>query len=78
MLDNGEALAFAGQMFGIDIEVFMVKVSFEQKPYRKLMMQSFGGTCHPSPSDLTDFGKKLLSEDPNNPGSLGIAISEAN
>jgi len=73
----GSSLAFAGQMFGIDIEVFMVKVSFEQKPYRKLMMQSFGGTCHPSPSDLTDFGKKLLSEDPNNPGSLGIAISEA-
>ena len=64
-------------MFGIDIEVFMVKVSFDQKPYRKLMMQSFGGTCHPSPSELTDFGKKLLAEDPNNPGSLGIAISEA-
>ena len=73
----GSSLAYAGQMFGIDIEVFMVKVSFDQKPYRKLMMQSFGGTCHPSPSELTDFGKKLLSEDPNNPGSLGIAISEA-
>ena len=64
-----DLLAFAGQMFGIDIEVFMVKVSFDQKPYRKLMMQSFGGTCHPSPSEKTDFGKKLLSEDSNNPGS---------
>ena len=71
----GSSLAFAGQMFGIDIEVFMVKVSFDQKPYRKLMMQSFGGTCHPSPSELTDFGIKLLAKDPNNPGSLGIAIS---
>ena len=57
----GSSLAFAGQMFGIDIEVFMVKVSFDQKPYRKLMMQFLGGTCHPSLSELTDFGKKLLS-----------------
>jgi len=73
----GSSLAFAGQMFDIDIEVFMVKVSFDQKPYRKLMMQSFGAKCYPSPSSLTDFGKKLLDENPNNPGSLGIAISDA-
>jgi len=50
-------LAFAGQIFGVDIEVFTVKVSFDQKPYRKLMMQAFGAKCHPSPSSLTDFGK---------------------
>ena len=55
----------------------MVKVSFDHKPYRKLMMQSFGANCHASPSNLTDFGNKLLSENPDNPGSLGIAISEA-
>ena len=73
----GSSLAWAGQMFGIDIEVFMVKVSFDQKPYRKLMMQSFGAKCHSSPSSITDFGKKLLDENPNNPGSLGIAISDA-
>ena len=73
----GSSLAFAGQGRGREIEVFMVKVSFDQKPYRKLMMQTFGGTGKPSPSELTDFGKKLLSDDPNNPGSLGIAISEA-
>lgn len=73
----GSSLAFAGQIFGIDIEVFMVKVSFDHKPYRKLMMQSFGANCHASPSNLTDFGNKLLSENPDNPGSLGIAISEA-
>ena len=73
----GASLAFAGQMFGIDVEVFMVKVIFDQKPYRKFMMQSFGAKCNSSPSELTDFGKKLLIEDPNNPGSLGIAISEA-
>jgi len=63
-------LAWDGQMFGIDIEVFMVKVSFDQKPYRKFMMQSFGAKCHPSPSSLTDFVKKLLDENPDNPGSL--------
>ena len=73
----GSSLAYAGQMFGIDIEVFMVKISFDQKPYRKFMMQSFGAKCNSSPSNLTDFGKKLLDEDPSNPGSLGIAISEA-
>ena len=55
----------------------MVKVSFDHKPYRKLMMQTFGANCNASPSNLTDFGNKLLSENPDNPGSLGIAISEA-
>ena len=73
----GSSLAFAGQMFGIEIEVFMVRVSFDQKPYRKIMMESFGAKCNPSPSEITNYGKKLLGEDPNNTGSLGIAISEA-
>ena len=73
----GSSLAFAGQMFGIEIEVFMVRVSFDQKPYRKIMMESFGAKCNPSPSEITNYGKKLLSEDPSNTGSLGIAISEA-
>ena len=73
----GSSLAFAGQMFGIDIEVFMVRISFDQKPYRKIMMESFGAKCNPSPSEITNYGKKLLSEDPSNTGSLGIAISEA-
>ena len=59
-------------MFGIDIEVFMVKISFDQKPYRELMMQSFGAKCNSSPSSLTDFGKKLLEENPDNPGVVEL------
>ena len=63
--------------FGIDLEVFMVKVSYEQKPYRKAMMEAFGAKCIASPSNQTNVGKKILSENPDSTGSLGIAISEA-
>jgi len=73
----GSALSFACQQFGIDLEVFMVKLSYEQKPYRKTMMNTYGANVHPSPSNLTNAGKAILEKDPNCPGSLGIAISEA-
>lgn len=73
----GSALALAGSFFGIDVTVYMVKVSFHQKPYRRIAMETWGAKVHASPSDLTNSGKKILSEDPNSPGSLGIAISEA-
>jgi tryptophan synthase beta chain len=73
----GSALALACQLFGLDCNVYMVKVSYQQKPYRRLMMLTWGATVHPSPSDQTQFGRKLLAEDPQCPGSLGIAISEA-
>jgi tryptophan synthase beta chain len=64
-------------MFGIDCEVWQVRASYDQKPYRRAMMETFGATVHPSPSDVTEYGRKLLEQDPSNPGSLGIAISEA-
>jgi tryptophan synthase beta chain len=73
----GSALAMACNMFGIDLEVFMVKVSFGQKPYRRIIMQNFGATVHASPTELTHYGRTVLEQDPENPGSLGIAISEA-
>jgi tryptophan synthase beta chain len=73
----GSALAFACQLFGLECEVYMVKVSFEQKPYRKLMMNSWGARVIASPSDQTAAGRKILARDPGSPGSLGIAISEA-
>ena len=73
----GSSLAFACQIFGIELDVYMVKISFEQKPYRKLIMQTYGASCFASPSDRTDSGKAILAKDPNNTGSLGIAISEA-
>jgi tryptophan synthase beta chain len=73
----GSALAFACRLFGLECTVYMVKVSYDQKPYRKLLMQSYGATVFPSPSPQTGFGRKLLDEDPECPGSLGIAISEA-
>ena len=73
----GSALAFACELFGIDLKVFMVKVSFEQKPYRQFMMNTWGASVVASPSLLTDAGKQILAEDPDSPGSLGIAISEA-
>jgi tryptophan synthase beta chain len=73
----GSSLAFACQLFGIECTVYMVKVSFNQKPYRKLMMQAYGANVFPSPSDHTEFGRKMLAEDPHCNGSLGIAISEA-
>lgn len=73
----GSALALAGQMFGIDVHVYMVKVSYQQKPFRRSMMQTWGAEVLSSPTDLTNAGRKILAEDPDSPGSLGIAISEA-
>jgi tryptophan synthase beta chain len=73
----GTALSMACKFFDMEAVVFMVRVSYDQKPYRKILMETFGGTVHPSPSPLTEFGKKMLAEDPDCPGSLGIAISEA-
>jgi tryptophan synthase beta chain len=73
----GSALAMAGAFFGIEIEVFMVKVSYQQKPYRRIMMESYGATVHASPTNLTDAGRSILAQDPENMGSLGLAISEA-
>ncbi len=73
----GSALSIAGALYGIEIEVFMVKVSYNQKPYRRILMETYGATVHASPSTLTDSGKHVLEMDPNSTGSLGIAISEA-
>ncbi|MCU0444058.1 MAG: TrpB-like pyridoxal phosphate-dependent enzyme [Microscillaceae bacterium] len=73
----GSALSFACQIFGIECEVFMVKVSYNQKPYRKILMNTYGAKVHASPTNLTEAGKQILAQDPNSPGSLGIAISEA-
>lgn len=73
----GSALAFASAQFGIECKVFMVRISFDQKPYRKLMMQTWGAECVPSPSMETKAGRDVLEKYPDTPGSLGIAISEA-
>ncbi len=73
----GTSIALAAQMFGLKCTVYMVKVSFEQKPYRKSMMQLWGAEVFPSPSDRTNAGRAILKEDPRSQGSLGIAISEA-
>lgn len=73
----GSALAMAGAMYGIDVEVFMVRVSYEQKPYRKTLMETYGAKVHPSPTTLTEAGRHVLALDPDSTGSLGIAISEA-
>ncbi len=73
----GSALAFACQQFGIESKIFMVSASFNQKPYRKSMMQVFGGEITSSPSTETEAGRTILAQDPDSPGSLGIAISEA-
>ncbi|MCP4968631.1 MAG: TrpB-like pyridoxal phosphate-dependent enzyme [bacterium] len=73
----GSALAYATALFGIELEVWQVAASFEQKPYRKSMMEIWGATVHSSPSPLTAAGRAILEDDPNSPGSLGIAISEA-
>jgi len=73
----GSALSLACNFFDIECKVYMVRVSYDQKPYRRLMMQSWGGTCIPSPSDQTQAGRAILAKDPDTPGSLGIAISEA-
>lgn len=73
----GTALSFACQFFGLECQVYMVRVSFEQKPYRKAVMELYGGKVLPSPSPQTAAGRKILAADPDSPGSLGIAISEA-
>ncbi|MFW9993736.1 MAG: TrpB-like pyridoxal phosphate-dependent enzyme [Candidatus Odinarchaeota archaeon] len=73
----GTALAYAGQYFDLDVEVYMVRVSYDQKPFRKTIMQLYGAEVYPSPSNKTDFGTKILKENPDHPGTLGIAISEA-
>ncbi len=73
----GSALSMACNMFGIECKVFMVRVSFDQKPYRRMMMATWGANCVPSPSTETATGRKILAEHPDSPGSLGIAISEA-
>lgn len=73
----GSALAFGCNLFGLECTVYMVKVSYHQKPYRKILMQVWGANVIPSPSDKTKAGRSILEKDPNSPGSLGIAISEA-
>jgi len=73
----GSALAFACSVFGLECQVYMVRVSFDQKPYRKLLMQTWGGKVAASPSNLTKYGRAVLEKDPSSPGSLGMAISEA-
>lgn len=73
----GSALSMACCLFGLECRVYMVRISFEQKPMRKYMMRVWGAECIPSPSTLTDSGRRILERDPDTPGSLGIAISEA-
>ncbi|HID41485.1 MAG TPA: TrpB-like pyridoxal phosphate-dependent enzyme, partial [Pyrodictium sp.] len=73
----GSALALAGAMFGLKVRVYMVRISYEQKPYRRIVMQAYGAEVVPSPSPYTAAGRRILEKDPDSPGSLGIAISEA-
>jgi len=73
----GSSMAFAGSLFGIEVQVYMVGISYDQKPYRRALMETYGASCFSSPSDRTESGRAVLAEDPNSPGSLGIAISEA-
>lgn len=73
----GSALSFACNIFGLDLEVYMVKVSYNQKPYRRILMETYGAQVFASPTDRTNFGRSVLAEHPDSPGSLGIAISEA-
>jgi tryptophan synthase beta chain len=73
----GSALSFGGACFGLEIKVYMVKVSYNQKPYRRIMMETWGGKCIASPSTDTKAGRDMLAKDPDCPGSLGLAISEA-
>ena len=73
----GSALAMGCMFFGLECKVYMVRVSFYQKPYRRILMETWGAKCIPSPSEDTDVGRRLLAENPDHPGSLGIAISEA-
>jgi tryptophan synthase beta chain len=73
----GSSLAFAGSLFGLEVDVYMVKVSYFQKPYRRALMEAYGARCVPSPSTETESGRRALAENPDTTGSLGIAISEA-
>jgi len=73
----GSALSLACSFFGLELEVYMVKVSYNSKPYRRIFMETFGAQVYASPTDRTNYGRSVLAEDPNNPGSLGMAISEA-
>jgi tryptophan synthase beta chain len=73
----GSSMAFAGALFGLDVQVFMVRVSYNQKPYRRALMETYGARCVASPSNETAAGRAILAKDPQHPGSLGIAISEA-
>src|SRR6516162_5500369 len=73
----GSALAYAGALFGLEVRVYMVRVSFDQKPYRKAMMEAWGAQCVASPSTETEAGRRILARYPDSPGSLGMAISEA-
>lgn len=73
----GSSLAMACKLIGLECNVYMVKVSYQHKPYRRMLMHTWGASVHPSPSDLTEFGRKILAADPQTNGSLGIAISEA-
>jgi len=73
----GSSLAFAGALFGIEVQVFMVRVSYDQKPYRRALMETYGARCVPSPSSETQSGRAVLAKNAKHPGSLGIAISEA-
>jgi tryptophan synthase beta chain len=73
----GTSISFAGNLFGLDVTVFQVRVSYDQKPYRRAVMETYGAKCVASPSQETQYGRQVLAERPNHPGSLGIAISEA-
>ncbi len=73
----GSALAMACNFFDMDLEVYMVKVSYYQKPYRRMLIEAYGAEVYASPTDRTNYGRSVLAEDPDSPGSLGIAISEA-
>ncbi|MFZ3128493.1 MAG: TrpB-like pyridoxal phosphate-dependent enzyme [Rhodoferax sp.] len=73
----GTSLAFAGSLYGLNVEVFQVRISYDQKPYRRAVMETYGARCVASPSNETAFGRSVLAKTPNHPGSLGIAISEA-
>jgi tryptophan synthase beta chain len=73
----GSALAFAGAYFGLEVKVYMVRASYDQKPYRRILMETYGAEVVASPSPTTNYGRQVLAESPDSPGSLGIAISEA-
>ena len=73
----GTSLAFAGSLYGLEVEVFQVRVSYDQKPYRRAVMETYGARCVASPSNETVYGRSVLAKNPSHPGSLGIAISEA-